>query len=200
MPVIQITGGFLKSRKITFPSSKTLRPTLSQIREAVFSILSSQWKIENGKWKINSIPNSSLLIPNFLDLFAGSGIMAFEAASRGYSVTCIERHAPTCKAIQENIKNLNADVTLLCGDAMMILEKLSKEGKSFDIIYIDPPYHDNIYDKTLNKILSTGMLKPCGYIVIEHPTNVLPDFSKFEIIKQKKYSDKLITIVKSEKL
>ena len=67
---MQITGGYLKSRKINSPKGTNVRPTLSQIRESVFSILKSLMDFEGAL---------------FLDAFAGSGIMGFEAVSRGFS-------------------------------------------------------------------------------------------------------------------
>ena len=66
---MQITGGYLKSRKINSPTGGNVRPTLSQVRESVFSILKSLTDFE-GLF--------------FLDAFAGSGIMGFEAISRGF--------------------------------------------------------------------------------------------------------------------
>ena len=66
---MQITGGYLKSRKIISPKGTNVRPTLSQIRESIFSILFSLIDFKDK---------------TFLDAFAGSGIMGFEAVSRGF--------------------------------------------------------------------------------------------------------------------
>ncbi len=181
MPVIQITGGSLKSRKITFPEIQTLRPTLSKTREAIFNMLASMFDVEEA---------------SFLDLFAGSGIMAFEAVSRGYQeVVCIEKHAGAWHALQQNIKSLSVDITPLRGDALKMPEKLEGMGKNFDVIFIDPPYQEGLYAEALEQITEFNILKPKGIIILEHPEKLLIDYQAYQIIKQKKYSDKLITML-----
>ncbi len=74
---MQITGGYLKSRKIISPKGSNVRPTLSKTRESLFNVLANLIDFDGSA---------------FLDIFAGSGIIGFEAASRGFaSVDFLEK-------------------------------------------------------------------------------------------------------------
>ena len=110
---MQITGGYLKSRKINSPKGTNVRPTLSQIRESVFSILKSLMDFEGAL---------------FLDAFAGSGIMGFEAISRGFENTVfIEKDRKTFFLLKENAVKLELNPIFYSGDTKKILEKKFQE-------------------------------------------------------------------------
>ena len=110
---MQITGGCLKSRKIVSPKGANVRPTLSQIRESIFSTLYSLMEFEEK---------------NFLDAFAGSGIMGFEAASRGFkNVTFIEKDKKTFYQIKSNAQNLGIEADFFAGDTLKILKKIEND-------------------------------------------------------------------------
>ncbi len=178
---MQITGGFLNSRKIKFIASDSVRPTLSKTRQAFFNSLNSLIDFEG---KI------------FLDMFSGSGIMALEAVSRGFEeVYAIEKDKRNARVILENFKAFKLEPNVFIGDSIKIASKL---GKKFDVIFIDPPYDSDLYDKALDIIKSKGMLKANGIIVLEHPIGKNIDFKEFECIKEKEYADKKITFL-SEK-
>lgn len=173
---MHITGGYLKSRKIISPKSENVRPTLSQIRESIFSTLFSLIDFENK---------------TFLDAFAGSGIMGFEAISRGFkSVTFIEKDKKTLNIIKENSSKLNISADFYVGDSIKILPKLQKQ---FDVIYIDPPYQSGLYASLINIIIKSQVLSPNCILILEHPKNLTIDLSNINVIKQKNYSDKTIT-------
>lgn len=179
---MQITGGFLKSRKIESPKGDNVRPTLSQVRESIFSSLFSIIDFENK---------------NFLDLFAGSGIMGLEAISRGFEHSCfVEKDKKTFFTLKSNIQKLNLPSTqtsLLLGDSTKILKKLTQ---SFDVIYIDPPYQSGLYDIVLDEITEHNILKDNGIVIAEHPKDLILNFNNYELIKQKTYADKTITFLK----
>lgn len=173
-----ITAGIYKGRKVQAPDEKITRPTLSKARESIFNTLFSIIDFENK---------------SFLDMYAGSGIMGLEALSRGFEhVLAIEKNPKVAKVLKENYTNIKLNPNLIIGDSLKILPKLNEK---FDIIYIDPSYFSGVYEDSLKKIKENNLLKDDGIIILEHVTDV--DFEKFELklIKQKKYSGKLITFL-----
>ena len=178
---MQITGGYLKSRKIDSPKSSNVRPTLSQIRESIFSVLFSITEFD-GK--------------SFLDAFAGSGIMGFEAVSRGFSSVCFfEKDKKTFFLLKENAKKLGIQADFYPGDTIKLLSKLSKDGKSFDVIYVDPPYQSGLYDSVLKIVKEKNVLTDNGIIILEHPADLGIKIDGYELIKQKTYSGKTLSFL-----
>lgn len=173
---MNITGGKYNRQKITAPDEKITRPTLSKVRMSVFNTLASSINFE-GK--------------NFLDMYAGSGIMGLEAVSRGFQkVTAIEKNKNVYNIIKSNFEKYckTEDLTLIFGDSLNVCKKLIEK---FDVIYIDPPYFAGIYEKSLE--IAKNICS--GIIILEHVTEIdIPD--DFEIIKQKTYGDKTITFLK----
>lgn len=167
-----ITAGKFKGRKITAPPESITRPTLSKVRMSVFNTLQSLIDFEGA---------------SFLDMYAGSGIMGLEALSRGFlSVTAIEKNPKATSIIKSNFSKFDHTPLLLTGDSLKIAPKLDK----FDVIYIDPPYFSEVYEKSLQAVKDIAD----NIIILEHVTEV--DFQGFEVIKQKKYGDKFITFLR----
>ena len=165
-----ITAGIYKGRKITAPDEKITRPTLSKTRMGIFNSLYSILGDFEGR--------------TFLDVFGGSGIMGLEALSRGFSsVKVFELNKKSAEIIKKNYGTLNLKPDLTIGDSIKILEK-SKE--KFDVVYIDPPYKSNLYEKVLE--LANGNI-----IVVEHSEDI--DFTGFEIIKEKSFGGSKITFL-----
>lgn len=154
---MQLTGGHLKGRKIEV--IKTVRPTLSKIRECVFNSLNSRY---NGQDNLT-----------FLDLFAGSGLMGLEAYSRNYIVTSIEKDPVIAKNIRKNFNNVGAKCTLHVFDCMKFLKKTEEK---FDVIYIDPPWTDRFFNYTNEEIILNAQraLKKDGIIILEYQKNKKP--------------------------
>lgn len=175
---MQITGGFLKSRNIDSPKGENVRPTLSQIRESIFSTLFSMIDFE-GK--------------SFLDAFAGSGIMGFEAVSRGFAnATFVEKDKKTCFLLKENIKKL--DIEKISQTYLTDTTRFLKKTKcKFDIIYIDPPYKSGLYDEIVKAVKDNSILSKDGLMILEHPSDLKIDWQGFELLKQKIYADKTLS-------
>lgn len=173
-----ITAGIYKGRKIVILDDKIVRPTLSKIRESIFNTLFSIMDFKEKK---------------FLDMFAGSGIMGLEALSRGFGyVLALEKSPKVAKILKENYKNIGLTSNLIIGDS---LKKISKIKDKFDLIYLDPPYFSGIYEESLKKIRESSVLNADGIIILEHATEIKWQDSGFRLIKQKKYSNKLITFL-----
>lgn len=178
---MKITGGFLRSRSIDSPTGDNVRPTLSQVRESIFSSLFSLIDFE-GK--------------TFLDVFAGSGIIGFEAISRGFASTCfLEKDKKTFLLLKKNASKLalsDNQVSFYIGDSTKVLKNFER---TFDVIYVDPPYQSGLYERVLAVIFEKHLLSNDGILVLEHPKNLEIDFEKYNLIKQKTYADKTITFL-----
>ncbi len=147
---VRIIAGRYRGRRLQFPAAPGLRPTGDRLRETLFS------------WLQTELPGARCL-----DLFAGSGALGFEAASRGASeVVMVEANAGVASALQANISKLAAnEIRLVRGDA---LAYLNQQSQPFDVIFLDPPFHGDWLDKVLALIASRQLVKPGGWIYIEN--------------------------------
>jgi len=161
-----------------------IRPTQDKVRKAIFDILGD----------IEGL--------SFLELYAGSGAVGFEALSRGIrELTMVECNHNSVLAIKKNISLLNAtDCNLYYLDAEKAIKLLCRDRKSFDIIFLDPPYHEGMAKKILHTLEGYDILSPNGLIVAQHPkTELLSEPSpKFNLIKEAKYSDTVLSIFRKK--
>lgn len=170
---MNITAGKFKGQKIIAPDEKITRPTLSKVRMSIFNTLQAMIDFDGS---------------SFLDMYAGSGIMALEAVSRGFSkAVAIEKHPKVIQVIKNNYKKFQNAPELIMGDSLKVTEKMDEK---FDVIYIDPPYFAGIYEQSLKSIKHLVE----EIVILEHVNKI--DTSGYEIIKQKKYGDKYITFLK----
>lgn len=123
---LRIIAGHWRGRKLSFLDREGLRPTPDRVRETLFN------------WLQADIAGSRCL-----DLFAGSGALGFEAASRGAkNVLMLERDAVTVAELKENVNRLQAEqIKVACTDA---IEHLQADGGKFDIVFVDPPYQSDL--------------------------------------------------------
>jgi 16S rRNA (guanine966-N2)-methyltransferase len=170
---MRITGGFLKNQSLKTPKGSATRPTSEKLRQSVFNIC--QHHVDKAQ---------------FLDLFAGSGAMGIEALSRGATeATFIEKNPLAIKALRENLNDLDLSPlsTLYAGDVFTLIHKL--KGKSFDLIYIDPPYEKGLAEKTLALVDSHRLLSEGGLLFLEESGNkelVFPELTHLEVKKKRK--------------
>jgi 16S rRNA (guanine966-N2)-methyltransferase len=131
---VRIIGGTWRRRLIRFPDVPDLRPTPDRVRETVFN------------WLGQDLTGLACL-----DLFAGSGALGFEAASRGASsVILVEPNTRACAALVDNARMLGAaQVKVHKGDA---LEFLSRDGQAFDVVFLDPPFRRGVDPALLERI------------------------------------------------
>ena len=146
---VRIISGKWRGRKLPVPDSESLRPTPDRIRETLFN------------WLQNDIAGAKCL-----DLYAGSGILGFEAVSRGAkSATLVEQNQETCRQLEDNITLLNVDnIRVINAEA---LAWLRSNRESYDLIFLDPPFSENLIEKSCQLIRDTGCLKATGLIYIE---------------------------------
>lgn len=176
---MNITGGKYNSLNVKTANFSNIKPTLSKIRQAVFNTLSTL-----GEFR------------TFCDVFAGSGIMTFEAISRDFEVVSVEIDKRSADFISENAKNLKIPINLKKCDAIKFLKQTDL---TFDIFYLDPPYQSGLYEKALTEISSRNLLNKNGIIILEKPTKLEVETKDFELIKEKTYADKSILYLKKKK-
>lgn len=151
---VRIIGGAWKRTPLPVLEALGLRPTPDRVRETVFNWINHLW---HADWSE----------ADCLDLFAGSGALGFEAASRGAkSVTMVDTHTPVIRQLDAIKTKLKADaVTLVRGDALASAASMALRGQRYDLIFLDPPYHQDFLAKTLP--LCTRLLKPGGLVYAE---------------------------------
>ncbi len=173
---MRIITGFLGGRILKTVEGKGYRPAMGKVREALFSRLES-YGIEWENIKV-------------LDVFAGTGSLAFEAISRGaISASFIELDSKAVDCLNHNIKNL--DIQDQCkvfkNDAGKILGRTPNE--SFQLIFVDPPYGEKKLTPTLNHIMKNGWLDKDGYFVaeIEDAVKFNPEIEGLKLLADKVY-------------
>ncbi len=171
--MVRITGGKFKGKPLKIPRDPDVRPTRSMVREAIFDILGPH-----------------VMAATVLDLFSGSGLLGIEAISRGAkSIYFVEQNRYTCKVLKHNLRSLGEcpGSRVFCVPVTRALKRFQQSGSLFDIILMDPPYDMDVAP-VLNKIATTGIVKPEGKIVLErskHVLDIIPE--SLSIIKRKTY-------------
>jgi 16S rRNA (guanine(966)-N(2))-methyltransferase RsmD len=154
---IRIIGGQWKRSLISVVDAEGLRPTPDRVRETVFNWLGHLF---NRDWAHR----------NCLDLFAGSGALGWEAASRGVAqVTMTETNPAAFRQLQQVQEKLGAQqCRILRSDAMSFLNQACSRGERFDLIFLDPPFHHGWLEKVLP--VCATLLTPAGLIYAESET------------------------------
>ncbi|WP_292937448.1 16S rRNA (guanine(966)-N(2))-methyltransferase RsmD [Noviherbaspirillum sp.] len=155
---VRIIGGQWKRTPLRVLEAEGLRPTPDRVRETVFNWLNH---LLDGNWQD----------VHCLDLFAGTGALGFEAASRGAArIVLVEDNAGAIRQLEANRDKLNAEqVRILRGDALSVATRLAAsagdDGMRFHIIFLDPPYHLDWLSKMLP--LCARLLAPGGLVYAE---------------------------------
>jgi 16S rRNA (guanine(966)-N(2))-methyltransferase RsmD len=149
---VRIIAGSLKRRNLTIPKGLDVRPTTDRTREAVFN------------WVVNRIEMDGASV---LDLFAGSGALAFESISRGADeALLVEKSQRVAEVIRHNAEHLGiADqVRVASSDALTWLGRAP--SAQFDLVFADPPYDYPDFARLPDAVLP--LLTPDGVFVLEH--------------------------------
>ena len=151
---VRIIGGQWKRTPLPVPDAEGLRPTPDRVRETVFNWLDH---LLDRDW-------SNICC---LDLFAGSGGLGFEAASRGAAqVTMVESQPAAARQLQATCDKLHATkVEVRRGDALAVAESLARGGSRFNLIFLDPPYHHGWLERMLP--VCARLLAPDGLLYAE---------------------------------
>ncbi len=151
---VRIIGGDWRGRLLEVADVPGLRPSGDRSRETLFN------------WLQPWVPAADCA-----DLFAGTGALGFEAASRGAaSVLMIEKHPLAQKILRQSIEQLQAEqVTLHAGGAMSRIEEM--EPDSFDLVFVDPPFDSNLSGLVLERLVKKECVRRGGFIYLESPAS-----------------------------
>ena len=154
MPKPRVVGGRARGRPLETPRQGT-RPTPSRVREAMFDVLAFE-------------PRGV-----FLDLFAGSGALGLEAASRGWRAICVDLAREAVEVVRRNARATGLDVEVRRGDALAVARALRGQ---VDVCSAAPPYPADL-PAIFQALLASGCVRPGGRYVFQHPTKLVFDLT-----------------------
>jgi len=155
---MRVVGGRLRGRALAAPNSQAIRPTADRLRETLFNILTHAY-------------GDPVTGARVLDLFAGTGALGIEAASRGAEfVLFIDEAAEARALIRENVATLG-----LGGTSRLFRRDAAKLGpvyplEPFTLAFLDPPYAQGLAEQALTSARDGGWLVPDALVVIEEAT------------------------------
>ncbi len=169
---VRIIGGQHRGRQLIFPDLPGLRPTGDRVRETLFN------------WLQPMLPGARCL-----DLFAGSGALGLEAASRGAGeVVLLDQSLQVVRQLQKHIVDLKLDqVTAVQVDALGWLQA-PPLNLSFDVVFIDPPFSDGLLEPGVQLLASSGLLAENARVYLEMDVlESLPFFPpEWQLLREKK--------------
>ncbi|WP_407268095.1 16S rRNA (guanine(966)-N(2))-methyltransferase RsmD [Radiobacillus sp. PE A8.2] len=174
---MRVISGVHKGRPIKPVPNQLTRPTTDKVKEALFQMIGPYF---NGG--------------SCLDLFAGSGSLGIEALSRGMEQAIfVDKQPKAVKIIHENLQLLHLEnqSEVFCTDGFRAIKAAAKRGLTFDLIFLDPPYHKISYEKLLDQLAENQLLSEKGIIVCEHDANMsLPSsYISYEKMKSATYAN-----------
>ena len=152
---MRVIAGSARGVRLTAPVGIQTRPTADRVKEALFSIIVSRRDLFGAR---------------ILDICGGTGSLGIEALSRGAaSCTFIEQSRAVVEILERNLTRagLAGKAECLAVDALNGLNQLTKKGKSFDIVFFDPPYSSSLYIPVIEALSSSELLAGGGLLVAE---------------------------------
>ena len=154
---LRIIGGEWRSRQLHFADLPGLRPTPARVRETLFNWL-----------------QADIIGKRCLDLYAGSGALGFEAASRGAkSITQVENNAEACRSLKDNAVALAASQIKIVH--MDVFRYLAGDAEPFDVVFIDPPFAMTLAVHTCQWLEEKGWLSKHAKIYVESESTLKLD-------------------------
>ena len=181
---MKVISGILKGRNIEGYNNIGTRPTMDRVKESLFATIQ------------NNLKNSLVL-----DLFAGSGQLGIEAISNGANLCYfIDNNKEVIQVLNKNITSLNikSHSKVILSDWKKAINEFSKQNIQFDLIFVDPPYDYNVYEKILDKVSNLNLLTENGLIILEHSNLTFKEsYNNLTLYKEKKYGNKSVNIYKN---
>jgi len=146
---VRIVGGLWRGRRVTFPPAPGLRPSPDRVRETLFN------------WIGPGLPGATCL-----DLFAGSGVLSFEAVSRGAAAAiAVDEDARITRQLAASAQALGAtQVTVVRSDARAFLRR---PPQAVDVVFVDPPFDSDLLAPCCRLLNSRGWLAPGALVYVE---------------------------------
>ncbi len=186
---MRVIAGKHKGRHLTAHKGTEVRPTSDRVKESVFSII--QDRVVEAK---------------FLDLCAGTGNIGIEALSRGAKqVAFLDKNLKCIRLIEQNLNVIGLDINqpevqLIREDAIQGINLFHQQSKSFELIYLDPPYDSDLYNQCLSYISDTSVLETTGILLVEHRKHrELPSvYNGLRCYRIKQYGDTCLSFYRYE--
>lgn len=179
---VRIIAGRWRGTRLQVPDLAGLRPSGDRTRETLFNWLQA--------W----LPGARCL-----DLFAGSGALGFEAASRGAAtVLLVDSQAVAIRSINATRRRLEAvDTAAIQADALIWLRDCAER---FDVIFVDPPFADALHQQAIDLLLAHGLLNPGGWLYVEVPVGTrLQTPAQLVISKEKRIGDVMLYLFRNSR-
>ena len=163
---MRIISGLKKGIRFTPPSNLPVRPTTDRAKESIFNILEHRYFFDNK---------------NCLDLFSGTGNIAYEFASRGCNeVLAVDRNHKCIDYIKKNSEKIDLKINVIESECLSYLNKCDRK---FNFIFADPPYSYQSYKELISIINSKKIIKKDGCLILEHNKDIKFD----ESVELRKY-------------
>ena len=169
---LRIIGGEWRSRVVSFADIPDIRPTPDRVRETLFNWL-----------------QAPIVGARCLDLFAGSGVLSFEALSRGASsVLALELDPKAAAAIRNNATQLKTGQLQLMQKNALDWLQTNSLSQQFDVVFVDPPYAAGFYESCCRLLQQNGWLAPSALVYIEadQPLDLLVFPEEWRLIRHKR--------------
>ncbi len=169
---MRIISGKYKGKRLNAPKNLPVRPTTDFAKEALFNMIGNEYDIDEIK---------------VLDLFSGTGNIAYEFASRGsLEITCIDENFNCINFIKKTAKELDFNQIIVFKND--VFKYLKKYPKQFDIIFADPPYQLENIDQIVELVFENNLLNEHGSLILEHDNHW--DFSNQKhFVRHRKYGN-----------
>lgn len=168
--MIRIISGKFKGKRLYPPASLPAKPTMDKAKEGLFNILTHLLEWENTTW---------------LDLFAGTGNMSYEALSRGVnSVVMVEKDKKCVQFIKEQITLLKVQeqTTVIQQDVWTFVQ--NKHENPYSVVFLDPPYHLPEQENLIIQLFENNFVLSHGLVILEHEST--KSFETLPFFKQKR--------------
>ncbi|RPH69420.1 MAG: 16S rRNA (guanine(966)-N(2))-methyltransferase RsmD [Myxococcaceae bacterium] len=182
---MRIVAGTHRGRPLAGPKSSGLRPTADRVRESLFNLL--------GQFFAGG---------EVLDLYAGTGALAFEALSRGmHRAVLVDRGAESARLVQENARALGMEsaIELLRMPVARAVPRLASEGRRFALVFADPPYAEEAVVEVVRTVGEGRLLDEGGTLVVEHGRReVAPDMvAGLQRVESRRFGDTVVSLYRS---
>ena len=182
---MRIVAGTHRGRPLVGPKRPGLRPTADRVRESLFNLLGQFF--EGGE---------------VLDLYAGTGALAFEALSRGMSrAVLVDPGAESARLVAENARALEMEgrIELLRMPVVRAAPRLAAEGRRFALVLADPPYAEEVAAEVVRAVGEGGLLAEGGTLVVEHGRReVAPDtVAGLQRVDSRRFGDTMVSLYRT---
>ncbi|MFQ5717198.1 MAG: 16S rRNA (guanine(966)-N(2))-methyltransferase RsmD [Nitrospinales bacterium] len=180
---MRVIAGKARGFKLSSFKGIPIRPTLDRVKESFFN-------------QVNLVIEGA----RFLDLFAGTGNIGIEALSRGAAkVVFVESDRRARELIYKNLEKCHFlegdDWELLKTDALRAVPFLDKGGYQFDLVYVDPPFKDEVYEPCLMKLSSSRLLTETALVVVESRHNAISNenYGEISLTRRRRVGDSCLS-------